>query len=99
MKLIDGGHPSIIAENVKTLSRAGHHPAKAIKHALEHATRTMRPTKKGQKPITFHPGGLHESTGVPAGQPIPAAKHAAAASGALGPKAKKQEQFFENVLK
>ena len=52
----------------------------------------------GRKPITFQPGGLHQSTGTPAGQKISPAKHAAAASGALGPKAQKQEQFMRNVL-
>lgn len=62
------------------------------------ATETIKPQKKGQKPITFHKGGLHESTGTPAGQKIPASKHAAAASGKLGPKAKAQENFYRNVL-
>lgn len=44
----------------------------------------------GQKPVTFQQGGLHQSTGTPPGQKIPAAKVAAAASGKLGPKAQKQ---------
>ena len=61
--------------------------------------KTIHPTEGGQKPITFHEGGLHESTNTPAGQPISEAKHRAAASGKLGQKAKRQEQFFENVLK
>lgn len=55
--------------------------------------------KEGKKPISFHTGGLHASTGTPAGQKIPASKRKAALSGAYGPKAKKQEQFAENVLK
>lgn len=63
------------------------------------ATQTIKPKKKGQKPITFKEGGLHASTGTPAGEKIPAAKHAAAAAGKLGPKAKKQEMFMRNVLK
>src|SRR5262249_37070212 len=55
---------------------------------------------QGSKPaISFHQGGLHESTGTPSGQPISAAKPAAAAAGRLGPKAEKQENFFENVLR
>ena len=54
--------------------------------------------KKGQKPIKFHEGGLHESTGTPAGQKIPQSKLSAAMSGSLGPKAKKQVQFMHNVL-
>jgi hypothetical protein len=44
----------------------------------------------GKTPVTFQKGGLHQSTGTPPGQPIPAAKMAAAASGKLGPKAQKQ---------
>lgn len=56
------------------------------------------PKKKGQKPITFNQGGLHSSLGVKPGQKLTAAQHARAASGAAGPKAKKQEQFYENVL-
>jgi hypothetical protein len=59
----------------------------------------IEPTKAGQKPITFHEGGLHASTHTPSGQPISAAKHAAAAAGQLGPKAERQEQFFRNVFK
>ena len=52
----------------------------------------------GKKPIKFTPGGLHQSTGTPQGQKIPAAKRAAAKSGAYGPRAKRQELFAENVL-
>ncbi len=63
----------------------------------------MAPAKKtitapGKKPITFQPGGLHKSTGTPAGQKIPASKKAAALSGSLGPKAQKQANFAKNVL-
>jgi hypothetical protein len=54
---------------------------------------------KGQKPLVFKKGGLHKSTGTPAGKPISAEKHAEAKSGKLGPKAEKQENFYENVLK
>jgi len=59
---------------------------------------TLRPTKKGQKPITFQSGGLHKSTGTPAGKKIPASKMSAALSGRLGSLAKKQAQFKKNVL-
>ena len=59
---------------------------------------TVKPTKAGQKPIKFVKGGLHKSTGTPAGQKIPASKKAAAARGDYGPKAKKQAQFAKNVL-
>ena len=54
--------------------------------------------KAGKKPISFHAGGLHESTGTPAGEKIPQSKRMAALRGSFGPKAKKQEQFAENVL-
>lgn len=70
-----------------------------VSDVAEGETTTMKPKKAGQKPITFKKGGLHASTGVPAGKKIPAAKHAAAASGKLGLKAKRQETFFRNVLK
>jgi len=61
-------------------------------------TKTIKPKKPGQKPIKFKPGGLHASTGTPSGKKIPASKRRAARSGKLGPKAKKQELFAENVL-
>ena len=55
---------------------------------------------QGNKPaIHFKAGGLHASTSTKPGAKISASKHAAAGSGKLGPKAKKQEQFFRNVLK
>lgn len=52
----------------------------------------------GEKPIEFQKGGLHASTGTPAEDKIPAAKVAAAASGSLGAKAKRQALFMKNVL-
>lgn len=60
------------------------------------AKKTLR--KKGKKPITFTVGGLHASTGTPAGKPISAAKRAAALAGRLGAKAKKQALFAKNIL-
>lgn len=54
--------------------------------------------KPGQKKITFKAGGLHQSTGTPAGQKIPAGKRAKALSGGFGAKAKKQADFAKNVL-
>lgn len=62
------------------------------------AKETIKPTKKGQKPISFNGGGEHASTGTPPGKPIPAKKKAEAKAGKLGPKAEKQEIFRENVL-
>lgn len=61
--------------------------------------KTIAPKKKGQKPLKFKEGGLHASTGTKPGAKISASQHSKAASGALGPKAQKQEQFYENVLK
>lgn len=52
----------------------------------------------GQKPISYHVGGLHESTGTPAGDKIPRSKISAALSGRYGPKAKRQALFMRNVL-
>jgi hypothetical protein len=62
------------------------------------ATQTIKPKKAGQKAITFKPGGLHESLGVPQGQPIPAAKLQSALAGNYGPKAAEQARFAKNVL-
>ena len=59
---------------------------------------TLKPTKKGQKPIKYTPGGLHASTGTKMGMKIPAKKMAEAMSGKLGPKAQKQAMFVKNVL-
>ena len=61
--------------------------------------RTIRPKRKGQKPLKFKQGGLHASTGTKPGAKISASQHAKAASGALGPLAAKQENFYRNVLK
>lgn len=61
--------------------------------------KTIMPKTKGQKPITFKSGGLHQSLGVPQGQKIPAGKMAAAMSGRYGPKAKKEALFAKNILK
>lgn len=58
----------------------------------------VKPTKKGQKPIKFHEGGLHESLEVDKEEKIPASKLRAALSGSYGPKAKRQAQFRKNVL-
>jgi hypothetical protein len=62
------------------------------------AKRTIVPQQPGQKPITFQPGGLHASLGVPQGQKIPASKMAAALAGKHGAKAAAQARFAQNVL-
>lgn len=54
--------------------------------------------KAGKKPISFHEGGLHQSTGTPMGDKIPHSKIVAAKEGKYGPKAKKQVAFMQNVL-
>lgn len=54
--------------------------------------------KAGKKPISFHVGGLHQSTHTPAGQKIPESKRKAALAGNYGPKAKSQALFAKNVL-
>lgn len=61
-------------------------------------SKTKTLTKKGKKPITFKVGGEHASTGTPAGEKIPASVHKQAKAGKLGPLARKQEIFRENVL-
>lgn len=52
----------------------------------------------GKKAVSFTPGGLHKSLGVPQGQPIPAAKMAAAKAGDYGPKAKAQANLAAGML-
>lgn len=59
---------------------------------------TLKPKKAGQKKVSFKKGGLHSSTGTPQDKKIPASKMKAAASGKLGPLAKKQAMFKKNVL-
>jgi len=75
-------------------------PAAARSAALKRRTkRRTIPAQDGQPAISFQQGGLHASTGTKPGQKISASQHAKAASGALGLKAQKQEQFYRNVLK
>lgn len=62
-------------------------------------TVTIKGGKKGQSPIKFKAGGLHESVGVPEGEPIPADKLAAAKAGKYGPKAEKQANFAGALVK
>lgn len=52
----------------------------------------------GKAPVTFEKGGLHQSVGVPQGQPIPAAKMAAAKAGDYGPVAKAQANLATGML-
>lgn len=59
---------------------------------------TLKPTKPGQKKITFKIGGLHASTGTPQTQKISSSKMKKALNGSFGTKAKRQAQFKKNVL-
>lgn len=52
----------------------------------------------GKAPVSFQPGGLHKSLGVPEGQTIPAAKMAAAKAGKYGPLAEKQANMATGML-
>ena len=52
----------------------------------------------GKAPVSFTPGGLHQSLGVPQGQKIPAGKMADAAAGKFGPKAQKQANLAQGML-
>jgi hypothetical protein len=53
---------------------------------------------KGKPPVSFEPGGLHQSLGVPEGENIPAAKMAAAKAGKFGPAAQKQANLATGLL-
>lgn len=63
------------------------------------AKKTVTIKGGGKKPVTFKKGGLHQSLGVPQGTNIPAAKMAAAKAGKYGPKAQKQANFAQGMLK
>lgn len=52
----------------------------------------------GKKPVSFKPGGLHRSLGVPQGEKIPAAKMASAKAGNYGPKAAAQANLATGML-
>jgi hypothetical protein len=45
--------------------------------------------------ISFQPGGLHQTTGTPMGQPIPAGKMQAAVSGKYGAKGAAQARLAQ----
>ena len=60
---------------------------------------TIPPMRKGQKPIKFKAGSLHNILNVPQGTKIPASKMAAAVSGKYGKAAKKKALFAKNVLR
>jgi hypothetical protein len=63
------------------------------------AKKTVIKTGKGKPNIAFKPGGLHESLGVPDGEPIPGGKLSAALAGKHGPKAQKQANFAKSLAK
>lgn len=59
-------------------------------------TVTMR--ARGKKSVSFAKGGLHQSTGTPQDEPIPASKMQKALSGGYGKLAKKQAVFAKGML-
>lgn len=61
-------------------------------------TRTIKPKRKGQKPLKFKKGALRKQLGTTKSGTISKKKLAKARSGKLGPKARKRVQFFDNVL-
>lgn len=61
-------------------------------------TKTIEPKKEGQKPITYHPGGLHASTGTPQDKKIPQSKFERALAGGFGPKARRQALMAKNIF-
>ncbi len=62
-------------------------------------TTTIKPRKRGQKPIKFRKGGLHRTTHTPMGQKIPAWKIQKAKAGGYGPLGKKQAGLAGGPLK
>lgn len=62
------------------------------------ANRVVMVRKKGESPIKFREGALHEQLGVPGDKKIPASKMSAARSGRLGLLAKKRALFKKNIL-
>ncbi len=61
-------------------------------------TKTIQPKNDSQKPITFHPGGLHSTTGTPQGTKIPQKKFDAALAGKFGAKGRKQALMAKNIF-
>lgn len=99
MPLMKGSSQEVIDSNIAEMRRAGHPEDQAIAAAYNNAGKGRKKKSKNRKPLKFKKGGLHASVGTPGGQKISAGKHAKAKSGAFGPKAVKQEIFYENVLK
>ena len=66
--------------------------------AAKKPAKTVIKGKAGKPGVSFQPGGLHKSLGVPAGQTIPAAKMAAAKAGKMGPLAQKQANMATGML-
>lgn len=77
----------------------GHFANENVLREGHNTVRTIEPKHKGQHKIKFHEGGLHKLTHTPPGQPISEKKHEEAKAGKFGPRAEKDERFYENVLK
>ena len=100
MPLLKGSSKEVVSENIREMRNAGHPEDQAVAASLRMARESGGgSSKSSRKPLKFHKGGLHASTSTAPGKKISASKHAAAASGKFGPKAEKQERFYENVLK
>lgn len=56
-------------------------------------------TGKGNAPITFRAGGLHQTTHTPAGEKVPESKLEKAAEGDYGPKGVKQARLAKALRK
>lgn len=96
-RLATGGYTPPKVSNIKTNLRKGKRSKpNANKDDIDDAQVIKK--RKGGKPLHFSKGGLHRSTGTPAGQKIPKSKLRAALSGKLGPKAKKQANMAKNVF-
>lgn len=61
--------------------------------------RTIKPRRKGQKPLKFKQGALRKQLGTTKSGKISSKKMGKALSGGYGPKAKKRALFAKNVLK
>lgn len=103
MPLLKGSSKSIVSQNIRELRKSGKKEDQAVAISLSMSRKEKAGSglsKKGKrKPLQFKEGGLHESTDTAPNEKISASAHEKAKSGSLGTKAKKQEMFYENVLK
>lgn len=60
--------------------------------------RTIKPSKPGQKPITYRVGSLHTATHTPQGQKIPKSKLRGALAGNYGKAAERKANLAVHVF-